>query len=247
MKAKKNIKILAFGLMALLTLNTFAGCNAIGGGDNSDDAIQQTNENVLQNSLINGFSDIKDVYQIILENSFGKVNLNKDKTYVLTGDASAKLSIGHEGVLLTSRPILKQRLSSQIFDYNYTDFTKVKKVKAQIYNPSDEVRVVRACINFSDGKTTSQKIYSVKKGWNDIIYEIDRTLLSFQVDLKKASYFQLSFETDPEKSYDLYLDNISITQTSTPMEMIEMTVEENEICYFEQNYQNRRPVFLFSP
>lgn len=243
MKAKKNIKFLALGLMALLTFNAFAGCDAIGLGSNdSNSSIEQTNANVLQNKVVNDFSDIKDLYQVILENNF-KADINKDQAYVLTSGASAKLSIGSDEKEVTVRSILKQRLTSQVFGYDYTDFTKVKKFKTQIYNPSDEARTMRVCIAFGDGKSTSQKIYTLKKGWNDIIYDVDRTLLSFQVDLSIAAYLQYSFDVLPMEVYDLYLDNISITQTNTPMDTIEMTVEKDEICYFEQNYQKN--VFWF--
>ncbi len=244
MKKQKIFKNFIVGLASVFALNVFAGCDKKDTSTNTDDTQNvPTNEYTLTNTVINDFSDFQHLYQVFIENDFGTVSLNTNQEYVKTGGASAKLTIGYENKTLPLKPVLKQRLSSNTMDYNFNDFTKVKKLKAQFYNPSDEVRTLSMCISFSDGVTTSPLVCNLKKGWNDLVYEIDRALLSFQADLSKAAYLQFSFETVPNKSYDIYLDNISITQTNTPMQTIEMTVEKDEICYFEHNYQ--QSVFYF--
>lgn len=241
MKTKGKMKKFIVGLATILALSSFAGCQGLDFTGKTNE--EPTNEYTLMNTTINDFSDVKDLYQLITENTFGIIDLNTDMQYVKTGNSSAKLSVGLDGETLPLKPGLKQRLSSKTQGYSFHDFTKVKKLKAQIYNPSETARVVRMYVAFSNGVTTTPITFKLQKGWNDLIYEIDRALLSFQVDLEKAAYVQFSFDTVPNEAYDLYLDNISITQTNTPIEEIEMTIEEDEICYFEKNYQ--KSVFYF--
>ncbi len=245
MKKQKTLKKFIIALASTFVLNVFTGCNVdslIPDGE-SDEKNSVANEYTLTNTVINDFSDFQQLYQIFIENDFGTVNLNTNQEYVKTAGASAKLTIGYENKTLLLKPVLKQRLSSKTLGYDFNDFSKVKKLTAQFYNPSDEVRTVSMSISFSDGVTTSPLVYKLQKGWNELVYAIDRTLLSFQADLSKAAYLQFSFDSIANKSYDLYLDNISIIQTNTPVESIEMPIEKDEICYFEHNYQ--QSVFYF--
>ena len=240
MKTKGKVRKLIVGLATVLALSSFASCQGL---DFLNKTEQPVNEYTLINTTINDFSDVNDLYQLITVNDFGIINLNKDEEFVKTGNTSAKLTVGYEGRTLATKPGIKQRLSSKTQGYNFHDFTKVKKLKAQMYNPSETVRTVKMYVAFGNGVTTTPLTCNLQKGWNDLIYEIDRALLSFQVDLEQAAYLQFSFDVLPNESYDLYLDNISITQTNSEIQEVEMTLEQDEICYFEQNYQ--KSVFYF--
>jgi hypothetical protein len=241
MKTKGKIKKLIVGLATVLALSSFGSCQGLDFTNNS--SAEPTNEYMLLNKTINDFSDVSDLYQLLTVNSLGKIDLNKDMQYVKTGTSSAHITVGLENTKLPTKPGIKQRLSSKTQGYNYHDFTKVKKLKAQIYNPSEEVRTLEMFVAFANGATTTPLTFKLQKGWNDLIYEIDREMLSFQVDLEKAAYLQFSFEILPLKTYELYLDNISITQTNSKIQEVEMALEKDEICYFEKNYQ--KSVFYF--
>ena len=65
---------------------------------------------------INGFSDENWLYQMIPEDDFGILSINRDTDYVLTGKTSAKLEVNMNG---DNQPRLKQRLQSYRYGYDF--------------------------------------------------------------------------------------------------------------------------------
>lgn len=228
MKSEKKIRTGALILSVFLSVATFTACEK-----QPEEQAQEIPKNVLTTCVLNDFSDMTDLYQVILKNSFGSANLNTQAEYVKTGGASAKLTV----VDSTSAdlPTLKQRLSSELLGYDYTDFTKAKRLKLSMYNPAAEEVTCHLNLEFTKGKT-ARTTYSLKNGWNDLTYEVDRSALSASFPLDETMYLVCSFERKSQP-YTVYLDSILLTQTHADIEAIEYTLDENEICSFDKNYQ----------
>lgn len=224
----KSQKISALVLSIMLGATSLAGCKK----ENTDSNPEETAKNVLTTHVVNDFSNITDLYQIILKNDFGSAELNSDENYSRSG-SSAKLTI--RNAANSDLPTLRQRLSSEILDYDYTDFTKAKRLKLSIYNPSEEKISCYLCLEFTKGKT-ARTTYTLENGWNELVYEVDRSALIASFPLDETAYLACMFERKTEP-YTLYLDDISITQTAADIENIEYTISQNEICLFDKNYQ----------
>ena len=85
------------------------------------------------------FEQYKPDFQLMrIMNNFGAVNVNKDAQYVKSGTTSAKLQpLG--GYAQSSQPFVYFPLESELFDYDYQDFTKYESVSMWVYNAESEI------------------------------------------------------------------------------------------------------------
>ena len=230
----KKIKLAAVLLSSFFAISVLSACE------------QKTEEApkdyVLTNHTLNDFSNSDDLYQIIWQNSYVKASLNKESAYKKTGEASAKISINSLSESDGQPLFFKQRVASEYLNYDYSDFSHVKKVKAQIYNPSEETVRSYMYFTFKGGASSIRKTFDLTSGWNEIVYELDRESMSMQADLSKVEYILFGFDRK-ETAFDVYIDCITLTKTSKDIESIEMSLKENEIASFDKNYQ--KSVFTF--
>ncbi len=227
--AKKRIgKMIALLTATTLCIATFGACDKEKGSETKESGAK-----VITTEVLNDFSTEKDLYQVLLLDGYGKMSLNKDEKYYSTGGGSAQLWVADNN---GTSMVFKQRLQSDVNDYDYTNFKKAKNVNTSIYNPSeDEVEIVFA-LEFSDGGRSSIKKFTLNSGWNDLQYAVDREILSLQFDLEKAMYLSYTLE-NKETPYTVYFDNISLDMTTTEIKEVEQKIDENEICSFDRNYQ----------
>lgn len=239
--AKKSIlKIATTVLTALLAASSLCSC------ENLSFSEEEVNPNakIIKTEVLNDFATEKDMYQVILTDGYGKMTLNREEEYCSTGGGSAKLWVSNEN----GKPMgFKQRLKSLTQGYDYSNLKKVKNIKTSVYNGSEEEVNVLFAIEFADGSKSSGMKYTLKSGWNYLTYEVDRELLSMQFDMEKAMYLSYSFSCNPTP-YTVYVDNISVGLTNSEIKAVEQTIEENEICSFDKNYQvGIFSLYVYSP
>ena len=190
--------------------------------------------------LINDFEKETNMYQFIPSSSFGKIEYNTNKDYVLSGAASARVEAR---VTSKTELSLKHRLISEKRGYNYADISRAEKVSAQIYNASDEDITLSVAIEFYNKTTTQRSKVTLKSGeWNTVTYKIFPEILALRYNTQKAMYIDYFFEKrDMEKSPVLYIDDITISLSTESSAPIEMTFDEDEFCSFDKNYQSFVP------
>lgn len=225
---KKNLKIISLILTTVLLATSLFAC-----GKSSENEEPSSGAKIITTEVLNNFSTESDLYQVLLFDGYGKMSLNKEEEYYATGSGSAKLWISNEnGASMT----FKQRLKSEVKGYDHTDFKKVKNVKTSIYNESQEEVGVIFALEFSDGSKSPIKKYTLQSGWNHLNYVVDREMLSMQFDITKTMYLSYTFENN-ETPYTVYVDNVSLGITNSEIKEVVQTIEENEICSFDKNYQ----------
>ena len=194
---------------------------------------KEPKEYLLTTQVVNDFSDFKDLYQVIVDSEATTLDLNKDKTYASEDGSSMKMTIDSPKSASTAGvAFIRQRLISEYMGYDYTDFSQVKRASAKIYNASEETVYGYFYFAFKGGANTARKMLTLEKGWNTVVYEIDRKVMSQE----KVEYMYFGFERQAEE-YSLYFDDLALTKTSKPIEEIKMSLAEDEILSFDKNYQ----------
>jgi len=225
MAKKKVLRVITLVFVVVLSTASFASCSKK----------NEVNENakVITTQVLNSFSSERDLYQVLLLDGYGKMTLNKEQEYYSTGEGSAKLWISNNN---GASMVFKQRLKSKTYEYDYTDFKKVKSISTSIFNAAEEDVHIMFALEFSDGGKSSIKKYTLKNGWNELKYNVDREILSMQFDIEKTMYLTYTFANN-EKPYTVYVDQISLGLTNSGISEVEQTIKENEICSFDSNYQ----------
>lgn len=134
--------------------------------------------------MLNDFEDYgTGVEPLLLLNYFGKVSLNTDKEYVKSGERSLKAV--PEGCSSEGRysPILKQPLRIEKSGKGYRDVSRFKMVSTQIYNASDDAVSMKMQMQFFDGYQTNTQTYTLQKGWNTVVYNVDPQILDISYDI----------------------------------------------------------------
>ena len=221
MAKKGKTSFIAFILIAVFLMTSLCACSG------------QQKAKIITTEVLNSFSTERDLYQVILSNGYGKLTLNKNEQYYSTGSGSAALWVSDQNGL----PMLfKQRLTSNVGDFNYSNFKSVKNVKTSIYSAAQEDVDVVFALEFADGSKSASRKYTLKTGWNELVYDVDRAMLALQFDLEKAVYLSYTFNTN-DTPYTVYVDRIAIGVTNSEIEQVVQTVETDEICSFDKNHQ----------
>ena len=186
--------------------------------------------------VINDFSTNMDLYQLLPQDLFGKINLNTNKDYYLTGSGSAKIE---PNMSATTELIVKQRLISHTKEFNFSDLSRATKVTAQIYNASDTEIAVLTSLQFSNSASTSRDRAVLQPGqWNTVTYKVYPAILNLRYDPSNTMYVNYCIEKkETETQPVLYLDSISVSLTDEESEQIEISLDEGEFCSFDKNYQ----------
>ena len=127
----KKIRLLIISLLfVILSVSCviFAGCfgnNGTGGSENSADRV-----------VLADFEEWAPDFQLLrLKENFGSIEVNANTKYVKSGAQSAKLIVmGNEK---TGNPYFFVQTQSNLFGYDYSDFSKIKHISAWVYNPTN--------------------------------------------------------------------------------------------------------------
>ena len=176
--------------------------------------------------------------------NFGAIDVNTDERFVSSGKQSAKLR-PYGGYNWGETPTVKIPFYSTVLNYNYKDLTKFASVTMKFYN--DETYDVNLYYNFdfNDGRTSPQKRFVLKNGWNEVEMKIDHDVLSMFYDLGECKDIMLAFDNYAVENLEfadaptIYLDEVKLNFLLTeyvPAE-IDFILDEYEVCSFEKAYQ----------
>lgn len=229
----KHIKnLLLLTIIAALLFNVAMGCKDPK-NDNTDDS----------QIVLADFEQWAPDFQLMkVMEGFGKVSRNTDKKYVASGKASAKLQpLGY--YTSNSSPYIYMPVISNLFDFDYRDFTQIEYITCSIYNAQEtEVNVYIGLIFSYDGKTKQPPSkYVLKPGANSIRHKVDAPLINLSYDITQCYGIYFGFDNARSRELKdapvLYLDDVVLVKAKEPVVFMPAPLDENEICDFEKVYQ----------
>ena len=236
----KKLICLLLAMITCLTSLCFVGCGGKEDKDASDDG----------KIMFADFEDWGPNFQTMaLYSAFGRVTRNSNEQFVKGGSYSAKLQpVG--GRVSSTFPHIVMPVKSELFEYDYSDFTNYEEVSAYLYNDSKEPITMTFGLAASHNNKSStlmagENVVLTPKAWTRASYLVDCTFLSIAGDPTAISgiYFQFpdSGVEYPDQAPTIYLDNVMLTkaaekQTIEPLEL-DKTDTKTEICDFEKSWQ----------
>ncbi len=217
--SKMHLKsLLLSGVMALSLLGGIA-CD----GDND---IQNTDQP--KKVLMNGFELFdRDIQLIRVFNEFGRLDENKDKQFVRSGESSLKITPLGSRVSTANPFFLLPTFSLRFPEVAFGDFSKVDSISFWFYNNEEEN--VNVGVGFGAGvlteSTTDRRDYinktnveyfSLSHGWNYIEYTVEPAYLALQ-GLNIKEVYGVVLEFDYVQSHQLadspevYLDDVYLS------------------------------------
>ena len=212
---KKN-KLWLTSLMVVMGIS----CLSIAACSDNETSKNGVSENANQVVLADFEEWAPDFQLLRLREEFGAIEVNKDADFVKSGEQSAKLYV--MGSERSNDPYFFIQTQSDLFGYDYSDFSKVESVSAWMYNPSTEETEISVGLvtEIEDIFTASlAKPYSVtlKQGWNEIVYEPDMNYVISSVGVDnyegiKGLYFMFdkSGATTKAEAPQYYIDDVTI-------------------------------------
>ncbi len=199
----KKILIFILTIFMLLSFGMLGACNSTEGGSSFLDKLASLNpfgDKKAKESIfiINGFNEYDDIaYTYLNPNTFyGTFTRNKDKQYIVEGEASYKFRVDKVGVTQPNFEMKADRVK--------TDITDVVEFGIYIHSNAEyEFEVILKCQDTTYGiiyKGTAK----VKKGANNIVLPVDRAIL--QDTGTAVRYYDISFNGLKGDTV-LYLDN----------------------------------------
>ncbi len=226
-------------LLATATIFAAAGCGETGKTSEGSQSSADAGEENKAYRVLNDFEDYgTGVEPLLLLNYFGKVSLNTDKEYVKSGECSLKAM--PEGCSSEGRysPILKQPLRIEKSGKDYRDVSRFKMVSTQIYNASDDAVSMKMQMQFFDGYQTNTQTYTLQKGWNTVVYNVDPQILDISYDISDCKGLLYIFDPPAEgNAPTLYFDDIRIYLSEGEFVPLDTSVDKNEVCSFDKLYQ----------
>ena len=209
--------------------------------------------------VLDGFEEFeKDFLTLRSIHHFGKINMNTDKEFVKFGNGSAKIE-PYGPTDTTAKPILVVQNSSERYEYDYSDYTKVNKISAWFYNAEERDLTVGVGLAFSNVYSynnrrdaldrTSAITYVLTPGWNYVEYKIEPTYLSlyerFNVENVCAIYFEFEHTNELEAVAPvIYMDDVRLHYLEDAVTGEEITLNSDsekgvwELADFEDVRQN---------
>lgn len=226
---KKTIRILLACILALGACFAAVGCD--------DKTETSTPKDV---TLVNFENYAPDFSLCRIFDNFGKVSVNTDEKYVKSGTRSARIDpVGHGWMYFPTY--------SEYHNFDYTDFSYVRSVRLEMYNPQESDEIVRvglisAIHNINEFDKVAEEEFTLKSGWNTIDYYVDAGMVAITADIEDIQGVCLSFSACDtyyitETSPRFYLDEVKLIKSDTPHSK-ESIAEfgENEIIDFERYY-----------
>lgn len=244
----KKLLSLILATLFCLSFTSVMGCN------NADNSGKTEDPSVV---LMNGFEHFeRDIHQIKLINGFGRVEKNKDKTYVKSGEQSIKL-IPKGYNFSNVPPYIVIPTSVLRYDVNYGDFTKVNQVSMWMYNPQENP--IEVGIGLLAGPVTTSQWYSasinvpgeyfdLQTGWNRLTYDVIPAYLETNSNFSTSAVYGVYVECPYTKTFSLadcptlYLDDVKLHYGEPSTKQLEFNADiENgvwEIADFESSYES---------
>lgn len=222
MRAKHCICALLAAVLCLATV----GCDKSGRGETATDRL-----------VVNDFERYDTCFApMIIENYFGRVTMNRDKAYVRSGEASARLEPIGDPSRTSGQPTLTMPLNLIKKGLDARDMSQALMVEANFFNASDADIEAGMYLSYVGGRTDAQTTVLVPGVWTSAYFVIDRAQLAFSADLTVMQ--QLSFvmpvAADASAPPSVYLDDVIVHKTDQPFRPVDMTFDDNELIGFEK-------------
>lgn len=228
---KRRILALLLALCCVLPLAACGGDNS-GGGEKTDTVI------------VCDFESRTEVRKISFGNYFGRNEINTDKTYVRSGEASLKVRPQGYGLgdATGGYPYISFTtgyLSDADDETDYGNFELVEYVMFDVYNDNDDEKKITIALEDKNYQRTSDTEFVLTpKAWTRVVYDTNRANLSLTFDMAHIRTVMVSFE--PTR-YDqtlptYYIDRYAYKYAAEKAEA-EIVLDEDEICSFDKDYQ----------
>lgn len=237
----KRFLTVALATIGLLTSVSFSACE--------DKEKSTPAKKSLTTTLVDFEEWAPDFQNIRMLTGFGVITRNSDEKYVKSGKYSAKLQ--PMGQYSTGKiPEVYFRTYSDVFNYDYSDFSQVERISASFYNAEEYVQTVEMGIvsgvkNYEYIDVAGLTKFNLQPGWNTIDCWLDHDALTMAegVNMKDVAGVYFRFENahvrEAENAPVLYLDDIQIHKAKTLIDLkYTIELDENEIGDFEKEYQS---------
>lgn len=190
-------------------------------------------------NLVNSFETSADYDLLRLFGVLGKVEINKDKTFVKEGEASAKVTVT-ANPYKDGAPSIYQALNVIKKGEDYRNFSNVAAITLDVYNASETTLRIALQLSYKTGNGT-RKSFSLPKGWTTIKLDVKREYIPQYTDENNVTApfvegLKIIFDR-LEEDMVYYIDNLRIFTTEKSFTPITMSLKENEICSFDSEWQ----------
>jgi len=219
---KKILKVIALAIV-MTTLLPIAGCDASVEANVAEEYYTLANFETIDG--LRGFHYL---------NNFGKISLNKETEYIMSGECSARLEIYGEP---SSGGCVYPAM--WIRSYEKTDFTDVDYFVVDFYNNGQTDVDVTFSYGYEvnkDGPFASQTTTTLVAGeWTHMIVPLAREAAILAYDISKVNTFMFTFpnRAEGDEPAVIYMDNFLAHKAKTEMGTFTKIREKNEIAYFE--------------
>ena len=194
---------------------------------------------------LNAFDSHADLSLISMYAAFGKIELNKDKTYIQNGEGSAKMTVTHEPYVgATGDPRWLQVTKSNATGTDYSDFSRVFMIDVKVYNAQTETRRIGISMFYTASGTTTEWFDLAPEQWTTVSYRVYSDLIPVvknnRLGTKSKTVNSITFvyerPTDAEDVF--YMDDFNIYQkASAEVEEYDFGMANDEIASFDKYWQ----------
>jgi len=188
---------------------------------------------------VNDFESNEEFNLIRLFGVLGTVTQNTEAEYVKSGVSSAKVVVESDPYKAGS-PYIEQAFELKKKGVDYRNFSDVAAVSMDVYNATGgETRMgLQLTYKYSNG---TRKNFDLQEGWNTIRFSVKREYIpqytdAYDVTAPFVEGLKIMFERGEEDGV-YYLDNLKLYKTEKSYSPVTMSLKENEICSFDQDWQ----------
>lgn len=188
---------------------------------------------------INDFETNDEFNLIRLFGVLGKVEQNTDANFVKSGSASAKVTV-ESNPYKQAAPYIQQAFELKKAGKDYRNFSSASMICFDVYNATGAKTRMGVQLNYGTGNST-RKNFDLDEGWNTIRFSVKREYipLTTNTDNVTAPFVEgmsMIFERGQEDGI-YYVDNLQLYTTKKSYSPITMSLKENEICSFDNEWQ----------
>lgn len=220
----KIIKTVAF-MMCLFILCSFTACKKE----------TPSNENMVQDTLVNSFETYGDLFDFDYSGKF-ILDVNSDTKYITDGNTSLKYEVGNKQKNALSKSTFNIPVYRANGTKDYRDFSKAEKVSYDVFNAgSGDVKIFTSLLSKKQGYLYSDsQEYVLKQNESTTIeYSVNRFSLYYALGIDQVTHISITVSgVNPI----LYFDNMRIHYGSEEFTAPEVTADGYNLLDFERSY-----------
>lgn len=192
---------------------------------------------------INDYESVVEFDTMLIEGQLGKIETNDDATYIKSGKQSAKITVDAQP-FISGAPKMYQSFTQEKSGNYYDDFGYTSRLRLQVYNANAGNRTLQMELICTGGGRRSA-FFTLREGWNDVVYEIKREYLPMYSDPEtlKSSLavrgvnFGFERPARDEGNDVYYFDDFIRQRTKKAFAPVSMQLERDEIASFDPDWQ----------